>query len=123
MASFRADFDELIIVPPDSVKYRLSCDRCQNGKVRCSQDKPSCKRCVQRGAVCVYSPLRRIGRPRKVSGDDAIANGRTSASMTPSPGGESSDQIPIILWPHLPNHSHLTIEAIPFHEPTRPFIN
>ncbi|XXH01872.1 hypothetical protein Hte_008234 [Hypoxylon texense] len=49
----------------ESLKYRLSCDQCQNTKVICGREKPSCRRCAQRGVSCVYSPLRRIGRPRK----------------------------------------------------------
>lgn len=121
MTSFRTDFDEPAIMAPDAAdfkKYRLSCDRCQNSKVRCSQDKPTCKRCLQRGVVCVYSPLRRIGRPRKVSGDDAIANERSSDSMTPSPCGEYSYHIPVILRPHLSYHKYPTAAITPqFHAP------
>ncbi|KAI1112038.1 hypothetical protein F5Y14DRAFT_285640 [Nemania sp. NC0429] len=48
-----------------STKFRQSCDKCQNSKLRCSRDKPVCKRCAQRRFRCVYSPLRRIGRPKK----------------------------------------------------------
>ncbi|KAI0904503.1 hypothetical protein F4823DRAFT_567646 [Ustulina deusta] len=51
-------------------KFRQSCDKCQNSKVRCSRDKPICKRCAQRRFSCIYSPLRRTGRPRKVAGTD-----------------------------------------------------
>ncbi|KAI0859281.1 hypothetical protein F4860DRAFT_268872 [Xylaria cubensis] len=49
-----------------SLRFRLSCDRCQSDKVRCSRDKPSCKRCERRQLGCVYSPFKHIGRPRKV---------------------------------------------------------
>ncbi|KAH9899114.1 hypothetical protein F4778DRAFT_186496 [Xylariomycetidae sp. FL2044] len=48
-------------------RYRASCDRCQAIKVRCSQDKPTCRRCQSKGIQCVYSPFRRIGRPKKHS--------------------------------------------------------
>jgi hypothetical protein len=44
-------------------RYRGSCDRCQDIKVRCSKDKPVCKRCARKGVSCVYSPMRRMGRP------------------------------------------------------------
>ncbi|KAI0514721.1 hypothetical protein F5B22DRAFT_228409 [Xylaria bambusicola] len=47
-----------------SVKFRQACDKCQNNKVRCSRDNPICKRCARRQFTCIYSPLRRIGRPR-----------------------------------------------------------
>ncbi|KAI0971347.1 hypothetical protein F4678DRAFT_461296 [Xylaria arbuscula] len=49
----------------DPTKSRQSCDKCQASKVRCSRDKPICKRCAQRRFACVYSPSKRTGRPRK----------------------------------------------------------
>ncbi|KAK5637287.1 hypothetical protein RRF57_012999 [Xylaria bambusicola] len=61
----------------DSIKFRQSCDKCQNSKVRCSRDKPICKRCAQRQFRCIYSPLRRTGRPRKVE-SMGTNNGATS---------------------------------------------
>ncbi|KAI1394381.1 uncharacterized protein F4822DRAFT_46452 [Hypoxylon trugodes] len=44
-------------------KLRTACDRCQASKVKCSREKPSCWRCSQGGLACIYSPLRRTGRP------------------------------------------------------------
>ncbi|KAK3316533.1 hypothetical protein B0H66DRAFT_561522 [Apodospora peruviana] len=46
-------------------KLRASCDRCQDQKVKCSRDKPTCLRCIKKGSACIYSPLRPMGRPRK----------------------------------------------------------
>ncbi|KAA8651077.1 hypothetical protein EYZ11_010182 [Aspergillus tanneri] len=46
-------------------RLRRSCDACQIAKVKCSQHKPSCHRCIRHGQPCVYSPQRRTGRPRK----------------------------------------------------------
>ncbi|KAI0967142.1 hypothetical protein F4678DRAFT_446666 [Xylaria arbuscula] len=46
-------------------RLRASCDECQALKVRCSQEKPACSRCLKFRAPCVYSPLRRMGRPKK----------------------------------------------------------
>ncbi|KAL2010515.1 hypothetical protein VTN00DRAFT_6322 [Thermoascus crustaceus] len=46
-------------------RLRKSCDACQEAKVKCSQQKPSCHRCSRHRQPCVYSPQRRIGRPRK----------------------------------------------------------
>ncbi|KAL6713774.1 hypothetical protein ACLMJK_008266 [Lecanora helva] len=46
-------------------KLRTSCDGCQTAKLGCSQEKPTCRRCLRHGIQCVYSPFRRIGRPRK----------------------------------------------------------
>lgn len=48
-------------------KIRSSCDRCLDSKVKCSQSKPSCRRCLYQGQSCVYSLYRRIGRPPKHS--------------------------------------------------------
>ena len=44
-------------------RLRNSCDACQEAKIGCSQEKPSCRRCSRYGHQCVYSPFRRIGRP------------------------------------------------------------
>lgn len=49
----------------NGTRLRASCDACQSLKVKCSQDKPSCGRCSRIGLGCVYSPLRRMGRPKK----------------------------------------------------------
>ncbi|KAF4248807.1 hypothetical protein CNMCM8980_004927 [Aspergillus fumigatiaffinis] len=46
-------------------RLRKSCDSCQEAKVKCSQHKPSCHRCLRHRQPCVYSPQRRTGRPRK----------------------------------------------------------
>ena len=46
-------------------KLRTSCDGCQAAKLGCSQEKPTCRRCMRHDMKCVYSPFRRIGRPRK----------------------------------------------------------
>lgn len=48
-------------------RLRTACDGCQASKVKCSRAKPSCWRCNQSGQPCVYSPLRKTGRPPKTS--------------------------------------------------------
>ncbi|KAI1306836.1 hypothetical protein F5Y03DRAFT_394273 [Xylaria venustula] len=58
----------------DATKSRQSCDKCQVSKVRCSRDKPICKRCTQRRFGCVYSPSKRTGRPRKRKTDIGEVN-------------------------------------------------
>ncbi|KAF6807784.1 hypothetical protein CSOJ01_07986 [Colletotrichum sojae] len=55
-------------------RLRNSCDRCQDTKLKCSQTKPACRRCVRIGMPCVYSPIRRLGRPRKHSGNPSSAS-------------------------------------------------
>ncbi|PSN61578.1 hypothetical protein BS50DRAFT_504391, partial [Corynespora cassiicola Philippines] len=49
---------------PRAPKVRQSCDTCQASKIRCGQERPSCRRCVKYNIDCVYSVSRRAGRPR-----------------------------------------------------------
>ncbi|KAH7048230.1 hypothetical protein B0J12DRAFT_740966 [Macrophomina phaseolina] len=62
--------------PPKPSKIRLSCDSCQRCKIRCGQERPTCRRCLKYGITCVYSPSRRAGRPRnrKTATDTASQN-------------------------------------------------
>ncbi|KAL4806305.1 hypothetical protein BDV18DRAFT_160373 [Aspergillus unguis] len=50
---------------PKSVKVRSTCNACQQAKIRCSHERPSCKRCQKHNISCVYSISRRLGRPAK----------------------------------------------------------
>lgn len=45
-------------------KLRLSCDSCKAAKIKCGQERPACRRCLDHGIPCQYSPSRRMGRPR-----------------------------------------------------------
>ena len=69
--------------PANTQRLRTSCDRCQAAKVKCSRAKPSCWRCSQSGQQCVYSPLRRTGRPKTSS---------TSGTSVQDDGEEGSRQ-------------------------------
>ncbi|KAJ5900105.1 hypothetical protein N7495_004849 [Penicillium taxi] len=50
---------------PKSVKVRSTCNACQQAKIRCSHEKPSCRRCQKHDIDCIYSVSRRLGRPSK----------------------------------------------------------
>ncbi|KAG2021481.1 hypothetical protein GB937_004820 [Aspergillus fischeri] len=50
---------------PKSVKVRSTCNACQQAKIRCSHEKPSCRRCLKHNIECIYSMSRRLGRPAK----------------------------------------------------------
>lgn len=52
------------IPPAQPVRVRSTCDVCLDAKVRCSRDRPACRRCQHHGRDCVYSNKRRLGRPR-----------------------------------------------------------
>ncbi|KAF2215737.1 hypothetical protein CERZMDRAFT_81862 [Cercospora zeae-maydis SCOH1-5] len=61
-----------------TVRLRSSCDGCQEAKSRCSRETP-CFRCKVHDIACIYSPTKRIGRPRlssnkKASGDRGGSN-------------------------------------------------
>ena len=44
-------------------KYRASCDSCNEAKVRCSQTRPSCARCLKsQSRRCVYGVSKRSGK-------------------------------------------------------------
>ncbi|KAI0808763.1 hypothetical protein GGR55DRAFT_183929 [Xylaria sp. FL0064] len=71
-----------VIAKHDATRFRQSCDKCQDSKIRCSRDKPSCKRCAQKRLKCVYSPLRRTGRPKKaVSSEQGTRLGSTPINV------------------------------------------
>lgn len=53
-------------------RVKSSCDACQNAKVRCSKDKPTCTRCNKNAQLCVYSVSRRLGRPRRQSNTSSM---------------------------------------------------
>lgn len=50
---------------PKSVKVRSTCNACQQAKIRCSHERPSCRRCQKHNIDCIYSMSRRLGRPAK----------------------------------------------------------
>jgi hypothetical protein len=61
--------DSVIMSPrngqlPRVLRVRQSCDTCQTSKIRCGQERPSCRRCTKYNIECVYSLSRRVGRPR-----------------------------------------------------------
>ncbi|KAL4998515.1 hypothetical protein BDV10DRAFT_166718 [Aspergillus recurvatus] len=54
-------------VPPrrDDRPLRSSCGQCNQAKVKCSKDRPTCRRCATRNTPCVYGiSLRGIKRQR-----------------------------------------------------------
>lgn len=73
------------MLPTPGVKLRDSCESCAASKVRCSREKPTCSRCVERGAACQYAVKQRTGR--KFRRQDSInENGEdptSSQAVTP----------------------------------------
>ncbi|KAL2808076.1 hypothetical protein BJX63DRAFT_424897 [Aspergillus granulosus] len=51
--------------PTEDLPLRNSCGNCNQAKVRCSKDRPTCRRCASRNTPCVYGvSLRGMKRPR-----------------------------------------------------------
>ena len=79
------------VQPTAPVKLRMSCDLCQELKIKCGQEKPACQRCAKQALPCLYSPQRRIGRPRKARSARATITTPTMTGQTRSiraPGGD-----------------------------------
>ncbi|KAF2443246.1 hypothetical protein P171DRAFT_487196 [Karstenula rhodostoma CBS 690.94] len=69
------------IVPTTQARLRNSCDACNTAKVKCSKERPCCRRCQRKELFCVYSvSLRCSKRP--------VDN--RSASTTKKPSGVNS---------------------------------
>ncbi|KAF2219168.1 hypothetical protein BDZ85DRAFT_46612 [Elsinoe ampelina] len=64
------------------ITYRLSCDACQRSKVKCGQERPACRRCLDHCTECVYSPSRRAGRPRSKKTTTSCSSDATTASAS-----------------------------------------
>ena len=80
-----------------SPKYRASCDSCNEAKVRCSQTRPSCARCLKnRNRRCVYGVSKRFGKhggevSMKVEGN---AKSGTSARYAARPTTKTGIETP-----------------------------
>ncbi|KAI0393707.1 hypothetical protein F5Y17DRAFT_431000 [Xylariaceae sp. FL0594] len=71
------------------VKLRAACDGCNESKVRCSQTRPSCVRCMRQGVPCVYGLSRRSHRkaPRVgASSSSHLAASNLDAALLHSAG-------------------------------------
>ncbi|KAL4917334.1 hypothetical protein BDW62DRAFT_85818 [Aspergillus aurantiobrunneus] len=67
---------------------RSSCSHCNQAKVRCSKDRPTCRRCATRNTPCVYGvSLRGIKRPRPDQQADRVCQPeeKKRATSLPSP--------------------------------------
>ena len=52
------------VIPATQARLRNSCDACNTAKVKCSKERPCCRRCQRKEQFCVYSvSLRCAKRP------------------------------------------------------------
>ncbi|CZT25711.1 uncharacterized protein RCC_11380 [Ramularia collo-cygni] len=66
--------------PAQPIRVRSTCDVCLDAKVRCSRDRPACRRCLHHGRDCVYSNKRRLGRPRGTTSRPRAASSSTASA-------------------------------------------
>ncbi|KAL2180320.1 uncharacterized protein P884DRAFT_237025 [Thermothelomyces heterothallicus CBS 202.75] len=64
---------------------RRACDECRGRKLACSKEIDGCARCKREGIKCVYSPQKRMGRPRKHRPVEVAAPPTTAAKTTEAP--------------------------------------
>ena len=81
-----------------TAKFRVSCDGCNESKVRCSQTKPQCRRCARQGISCVYGLSRRSHRtaprvgasqPQTALEGESFPSGDATSSPRPLHGSSS----------------------------------
>jgi Fungal Zn(2)-Cys(6) binuclear cluster domain len=92
-------------------RLRSSCDFCTEAKLKCSQDRPTCRRCLKRGRRdCTYSQVRRPGRPPKLS---AITNTTFEDTRIASQSSDRASSKPDMM--PTPNMPHASQTATPTH--------
>ena len=68
-------------------RYRASCDSCNEAKVRCSQTRPSCARCLKsQNRRCIYGVSKRSGkrgRNSRMKAEEVVENGTMDRNPTP----------------------------------------
>ncbi|KAL4953774.1 hypothetical protein BDW69DRAFT_205641 [Aspergillus filifer] len=87
---------------------RSSCSQCNQAKVKCSKDRPTCRRCSTRNTPCVYGvSLRGVKRPRPdQQGDYARqpSEKKRATSITSPVVGQSTVPTTSIDVPTEPTH-------------------
>ncbi|KAL9123293.1 MAG: hypothetical protein Q9187_000165 [Circinaria calcarea] len=73
-------------------KYRASCDSCHEAKVRCSQTRPGCARCLKHGICCVYGISQRSGK-HSAETYNAMKRNSTVVSGPPTPPATTGTEI------------------------------
>ncbi|KAL4784958.1 aflatoxin regulatory protein-domain-containing protein [Aspergillus varians] len=74
-------------IQPPTVKLRGSCHACALSKLKCSQDKPTCARCIKRGTTCQYLASKRAGRKQGSRTGSLKTSSKTDHRSTTSVGG------------------------------------
>ncbi|KAF1976207.1 hypothetical protein BU23DRAFT_551686 [Bimuria novae-zelandiae CBS 107.79] len=67
------------LMPTTQARLRNSCDACNTAKVKCSKERPCCRRCQRKEQFCVYSVSLRCSK-RPVDGHKTSTQKRSSPS-------------------------------------------
>ncbi|KAL4983002.1 hypothetical protein BDW68DRAFT_191686 [Aspergillus falconensis] len=78
---------------PKSVKIRQTCNACQQAKIRCSHERPSCKRCQKHNIDCIYSISRRLGRPAKKRDPHLDSTGQNDGPLNKKARGPKKKKV------------------------------
>lgn len=65
--------------PTTQARLRNSCDACNTAKVKCSKERPCCRRCQRKELFCVYSVSLRCSK-RPVEGRNNAATKKSSGA-------------------------------------------
>ncbi|KAL4757359.1 Zn(II)2Cys6 transcription factor domain-containing protein [Aspergillus foveolatus] len=78
---------------PKSVKIRQTCNACQQAKIRCDHERPSCKRCQKHNIDCIYSISRRLGRPAKKRDPHLDSTGQNDGPLSKKARGPKKKKV------------------------------
>ncbi|KAI0448227.1 hypothetical protein F4803DRAFT_14184 [Xylaria telfairii] len=67
---------------------RKACGTCKTQKIRCTEERPSCKRCVRLHHVCIYGPLSE--RSNRLGSQPPARKDRTSRSKESPPMSQAA---------------------------------
>ncbi|KAL1841113.1 hypothetical protein VTJ49DRAFT_7391 [Mycothermus thermophilus] len=73
---------------------RRACDECRGRKLACSKELDGCARCKREGIKCVYSPQKRMGRPKKHRPAEPEERAEASEPQRPLPDVPGPAAIP-----------------------------
>ncbi|KAJ4297115.1 hypothetical protein N0V88_004032 [Collariella sp. IMI 366227] len=86
---------------------RRACDECRGRKLACSKDIDGCSRCKREGIKCVYSPQKRMGRPRK---HRPVEVAEPKAVVAEPPREAPKEDIPSFIMPNFEFDSTISMD-------------
>lgn len=72
-------------IPATQARLRNSCDACNTAKVKCSKERPCCRRCQRKEQFCVYSVSLRCAKRPTDSRPAPTARRNTASTISTQP--------------------------------------